>query len=233
MGGFVNVRYLCLRYEGSPVKIESITGPLVKVYALIARKGPQLRDLRHAVAEEVAAAFTTGRILDVGTGPGYLPLEIALRAPGLTIDGVDLSHGMVAIARKNTAKHGVDDRVSFHRADAAELPFEDNSFDLVISTLSFHHWSRPLACVTELHRVLKPEHEAWIYDVRRDTTSEVNATFRRRYGWLVGVLFLRLVRAHSSVTLLEVETLLASPSLPFSQTAVKDLGVFLKLQLVK
>ena len=215
------------------MKIESIPDPLAKVYALIARKGPQLRDLRLAVVDEVTNTFTSGRILDVGTGPGYLPVELALRAPQLKIDGIDLSHGMVTIARKNAAKRGVDDRVRFHRADAAELPFEDNSFDLILSTLSFHHWARPLTCLTELHRVLKPQHEAWIYDVRRDTTREVNAAFRRQYGWLVGVLFLRLVRAHSSVTLREMETLLAAPSLPFAQTKVINHGVFLKLQLVK
>jgi ubiquinone/menaquinone biosynthesis C-methylase UbiE len=176
------------------VKIESIPDPLAKGYALIARKDPQLRDLRLAVANEVTATLNTGRILDLGTGPGYLPVVLARRAPQLTIDGIDLAQGMVKIARKNATNRGVADRVSFHRADAAQLPFEDNSFDLILSTLSFHHWARPLACLTELHRVLKPQHEAWIYDVRRDTTSAVNAAFRRQYGRLVGVLFLKLVR---------------------------------------
>jgi ubiquinone/menaquinone biosynthesis C-methylase UbiE len=185
------VRYGTVR---SPVKIESIPDPLAKGYALIARKDPQLRDLRLAVANEVTATLNTGRILDLGTGPGYLPVVLARRAPQLTIDGIDLAQGMVKIARKNATNRGVADRVSFHRADAAQLPFEDNSFDLILSTLSFHHWARPLACLTELHRVLKPQHEAWIYDVRRDTTSAVNAAFRRQYGRLVGVLFLKLVR---------------------------------------
>ena len=215
------------------MKIERIPDPLAKVYALIARKGPQLRDLRLAVVDEVTTTLTSGRILDVGTGPGYLPVELALHAPQLKLDGIDLSHGMVTIARKNAAKRGVADRVRFHRADAAKLPFADNSFDLILSTLSFHHWARPLACLTELHRVLKPQRETWIYDVRRDTTSEVNAAFRRQYGWLVGLLFLKLVRAHSSVTRQEVETLLTAPELPFAHTNVKDQGVFLKLQLEK
>jgi ubiquinone/menaquinone biosynthesis C-methylase UbiE len=216
-----------------PMKIESIPAPGARVYAVIARKGSQLRDLHNAVAEEVTATLTTGRILDVGTGPGYLPVALALRAPRLAIDGIDLSPAMVTIARNNTAKSGVGDRVTFQCANAADLPFADNSFDLVLSTLSLHHWSQPLECLTEIHRVLKPQHEAWIYDARRDTTKEVNATFRRTYGWFLAFLFLKLVRAHSSVTLHEVETLLASPSLPFSSTHVIDQGVFLKLQLVK
>jgi ubiquinone/menaquinone biosynthesis C-methylase UbiE len=215
------------------MKIECIPAPGAIVYAWIASKSPPLRDLCNAVAAEVTAAITAGRILDVGTGPGYLPIEIAARAPGLELDGIDLSPAMIKLARKTAAKRGVADRVRFHRAHAAELPFDDGSFDLVISTLSFHHWARPLECLAELHRVLKPQHEAWIYDARRDTTHEVNAAFRREYGRFVAFLFLKLVRAHSSVPLHEFETLLASPELRFSKAAIIDRGVFLKVQLVK
>ena len=215
------------------MKIESIPAPGARVYAVIARKGPQLRDLHNAVAEEATATLTAGRILDVGTGPGYLPVALALRAPQLAIDDIDLSPAMVTIARNNAAKSGVADRVRFQRANAADLPFEDGSFDLVLSTFSLHHWSQPLECLTEIHRVLKPQHEAWIYDARRDTTKEVNAAFRRKYGWFLAFLFLKLVRAHSSVTLHEIETMLASSEMPFSSTHVIDQGVFLKLQLVK
>ena len=215
------------------MKIESIPAPGARIYAVIARKSPSLRDLCNAVAAEVTAAITAGRILDVGTGPGYLPIRIATQAPGLELDGIDLSPAMVKLARKAAAKRGVADRVRFHRAHAANLPFDDGSFDLVISTLSFHHWARPLECLTELHRVLKPQHEAWIYDARRDTTNEVNAAFRNDYGRFVAFLFLKLVRAHSSVTLHELETLLASPELRFTKATIIDRGVFLKLQLVK
>jgi len=215
------------------VKIESIPAPGARVYALIASKSPPLRDLCKAVAAEVTKTLTTGRVLDLGTGPGYLPIEIAARAPGLELEGIDLSPAMVKIARKNAAKKGVADRVRFQRANAADLPFEDDYFDLIISTLSFHHWSRPLDCLTEINRVLKAQHEAWIYDARRDTTNEVNAEFRSEYGRFLAFLFLKLVRAHSSVTLREIEALLASPEIIFSITNVIDRGVILKLQLVK
>jgi ubiquinone/menaquinone biosynthesis C-methylase UbiE len=215
------------------MKIESIPAPGARIYAVIASKSPPLRDLSSAVAAEVTAAITTGRILDVGTGPGYLPLEIAARAPGLELDGIDLSPAMVKIARNNAAKKGVADRVRFQSANVADLPFDNGSFDLIISTLSFHHWSRPLACLAEMNRVLKKQHEAWIYDARRDTTNEVNAAFRNEYGRFLAFIFLKLVRAHSSVTLRELETLLASPELRFASTTIIDRGVFLKVLLVK
>jgi ubiquinone/menaquinone biosynthesis C-methylase UbiE len=215
------------------MKIESIPAPGAYVYGWIARKSPPLQDLCNAVAAEVTAAITAGRILDVGTGPGYLPIEIATRTPNLELDGIDLSPAMVKLARNTAARKGVADRVRFQRAHAADLPFDDRSFDLVISTLSFHHWARPLECLAELHRVLKPHREARIYDARRDTTDEVNAAFRREYGRFVAFLFLTLVRAHSSVPLHEFEALLASPELRFANAAIIDRGVFLKLQLVK
>lgn len=214
-------------------KIESIPNPGARVYSLIARKSPPLRDLCLEVAEEVTSRLNSGRILDVGTGPAYLPVEIAKRAPNLEIVGIDLSPAMVAIATKNAEKRGVSDRVRVQRANAADLPFEDGYFDLVVSTLSLHHWLRPSECLKEINRVLKENGEAWIYDARRDTTKEVNAQFRERYGWLLAFVFLNLVRAHSSITVREIDEILSSPEIRFSRKTVVDKGVILKLQLVK
>ena len=215
------------------VKIESIPYPGAWVYSFIARKSQPLSDLYKEVADEVTSTIASGRILDVGTGPGYLPFEIAKRAPSLTITGIDLSSAMVRIARANAIKRGFSDRLRFLQANASDLPFEDGYFDLVVSTLSFHHWARPLDCLKELHRVLKADAEAWIYDARRDTTKEVNTQFRKRYGWLLAFLALNLARAHSSVTLKEIEAILASPELGYSRRIVVDKGLFLKLELVK
>jgi ubiquinone/menaquinone biosynthesis C-methylase UbiE len=215
------------------VKIESIPNPGARVYSLIARKSPPLRDLCLEVAEEVTAKLRSGRILDVGTGPGYLPVEIAKRAPNLELVGIDLSPAMVAIATKNAEKRGVSARVRVQRANAADLPFEDGYFDLVVSTLSLHHWLKPSECLKEINRVLNENGEAWIYDARRDTTKEVNAQFRERYGWLLAFVFLNLVRAHSSITAREIDEILSSPEIRFSKRRVVDKGVILKLQLVK
>jgi ubiquinone/menaquinone biosynthesis C-methylase UbiE len=214
-------------------KIESIPNPGARVYSLIARKSLPLRDLCIEVAEEVTATLRSGRVLDVGTGPAYLPVEIAKRAPNLEIVGIDLSPAMVAIATKNAEKRGVFDRVRVQRANAANLPFEDGYFDLVVSTLSLHHWLKPSECLKEINRVLKENGEAWIYDARRDTTKEVNAQFRKRYGWFLAFLFLNLVRAHSSITVREIDEILSSSEIRFSKRRVVDKGVILKLQLVK
>src|SRR5664280_1865781 len=56
--------------------------------------------------------------------------------------------------------------VTFTVADAAALPCPDVTFDLVVSTISQHHWSDPGAGLRELNRVLRPDAQAWIYDFR-------------------------------------------------------------------
>ncbi|MGH3649006.1 MAG: class I SAM-dependent methyltransferase [Micromonosporaceae bacterium] len=130
--------------------------------------GRHARRLHARVATDVAAAGIPdgARVLDVGTGPGRVPLAIAEQAPGLRVEGIDLSEEMIEYARRLATDAGVSDRVGFAVADVAELSYPDDSFDLVVSTLSQHHWADREAGVGELLRVTKPTGQIWIYDVR-------------------------------------------------------------------
>jgi len=119
------------------------------------------------VVDLLAAALPPGaRILDVGTGPGLLPMRIAAAFPQLKVDAVDLSGEMIDRARQTAAATGQAEAVTFTVADVARLPFPDATFDLVVSTISQHHWTDPGAGLRELNRVLRPEAQAWIYDFR-------------------------------------------------------------------
>jgi len=215
------------------LRIEAIPNFGVKLYALVAKKSHCIRDIHQEVAEEVCAKISSGRILDIGTGPGYVPFEIAKRAPGLEITGIDLSCGMVKLANKNAEELGVANRVKFKVANAASLPFENEYFDFVISTLSLHHWLKPAEYIREIHRVLKKNGQAYIYDIWKDTPKEIEEQVRNKYGWFRSFLFLTVVRSHSSITSQEAEEILASLEVNFAEKSTQTKGAVLKLKFLK
>jgi ubiquinone/menaquinone biosynthesis C-methylase UbiE len=116
------------------------------------------------IAADVAAVAPEGaRVLEVGCGPGRLSIRLA-RQHGLEMTGLDLDPAMIARARANTDRAGNRGgrRPSFLVGDVAALAFPDRSFDLVVSTLSMHHWADPAAGLTEIGRVLRPGARALI-----------------------------------------------------------------------
>jgi SAM-dependent methyltransferase len=71
----------------------------------------------------------------------------------------------------STANRTRTSNLRFRVGDVAALPFADNSVDLVVSTLSLHHWDDPAAGLNEIVRVLGPGGQAWIYDFRTALTA--------------------------------------------------------------
>jgi ubiquinone/menaquinone biosynthesis C-methylase UbiE len=124
------------------------------------------RRLRTRIASEVAALRLPAgaHVLDVGTGPGRLPVEIARRNPQVWVTGLDVSPRMIEAAK---AAIEPGQQVIAEVGDVAKLPYRDGSVDLVVSTLSQHHWPDRAAALAELARVLAPGGRIWIYDLRR------------------------------------------------------------------
>ena len=118
-----------------------------------------------AVAEVVAPEGA--RVLEVGCGPGHLAIRLA-RQHGLEVAGLDLDPAMIERARANAdrAGEGFGRLPSFLVGDVASLPFPDGSFDLVVSTMSMHHWADPAAGLAETARVLRPGARALVWDFR-------------------------------------------------------------------
>jgi len=129
---------------------------------------PQMALLRRHIARRAVAMTSGGEAIDLGCGPGYLVLELAHQASGLRVAGIDLSEEMLAEGRRSAERSGLSERVSFRQGDAAQIPYPDGSLDLVVSTLSLHHWSDPVAVFDEVARVLRPGGAFLIFDLRRD-----------------------------------------------------------------
>jgi SAM-dependent methyltransferase len=86
------------------------------------------------------------RVLDVATGPGYAAAKATER--GASVVGVDIAPAMIQLARQRHPD------IEFGQADAEALPFEDGSFDAVISNFVVPHLGRPEHAVNEFVRVL-------------------------------------------------------------------------------
>lgn len=131
--------------------------------------GRLARPLYRRVAADVADAHLPvgALVLDVGTGPGRVPLLIAEGHPHLQVEGIDPSREMIDRAKRTAAsadRHCA--RLRYTVADVAHLPHAEGSVDLVVASLSLHHWADVPGGLCEIQRVLRPGGQAWIYDVR-------------------------------------------------------------------
>ncbi|HEY2916151.1 MAG TPA: class I SAM-dependent methyltransferase [Candidatus Limnocylindrales bacterium] len=116
------------------------------------------------IAREIAAAAPPGAaVLDAGCGPGEVLVRLAGLAPSLRLTGLDVDAPMIDRARAKARRAGVSPTLVV--GDATAMPFEDGSFDLVVSSFAVHHWPDPNAGLAEVMRVLKPGGRAIIWDV--------------------------------------------------------------------
>jgi Methylase involved in ubiquinone/menaquinone biosynthesis len=104
------------------------------------------------------------RVLDLGCGTGTLTIMIKKAHPGSEVVGIDGDPQILEIARRKTKEAGTS--INFDEGMAYNLPYPDNSFDRVLSSLVFHHLTtqdkeRTLA---EIYRVLKPKGELHLAD---------------------------------------------------------------------
>jgi ubiquinone/menaquinone biosynthesis C-methylase UbiE len=124
-----------------------------------------------------AAAFRVHRILrkvfgsdlcgvDIGTGPGMIPLYLQWFHPNAYLVGLDISISMLKEARRNSKPKGVC--FPLLAANGESLPFKEKSMDLITSFFSLHHVDHPGMLLKEADRVLRPDGSLLIMDFRRD-----------------------------------------------------------------
>ncbi len=92
-------------------------------------------------------------LLDVGSGPGTVTVDFARILAGGSVVGVDAAPAVLQAAREHATGY---DNVRFEEANAYELPFEDDSFDVVYAHQLLQHLSDPVAALREMKRVAKP-----------------------------------------------------------------------------
>jgi len=124
----------------------------------------------------------SGKALDLGSGSGILALELAKAFPKFEFVGLDLSEAAVKVARDQAADSKVADRVSFEHGDAEEMPFDDCSFDLVVSSNTLHLLNKPITMFDEVQRVLHHSGRFIISDFRRSWWGAFTPHIRAAYS---------------------------------------------------
>jgi arsenite methyltransferase len=169
IAGIVNVVWLMAIAFGSSM--------VFAVTALVMVRSSRVGKLRERVRMFDALGLEGNeRVLDAGCGRGLLLVEAARRVPAGMAVGVDMWHDVDQsddepdVPLANAEIEGVLDQVEVHTADLRDLPFEDASFDVVVSSMTLHNLHDDdgrVAAIREIDRVLKPDGKLSIIDFPR------------------------------------------------------------------
>lgn len=99
------------------------------------------------------------KLLDVGCGTGTLLSMVLRQYKNVEISGIDISKEMI-----NKAKDLLENKAELLTGDSENLPWEDNSFDIIICNASFHHFPQPIKTLQEMGRVLNKKGRLIILD---------------------------------------------------------------------
>ena len=190
----------------------------VEAYSAAASQAYLERIDRTFVEHALSLGVAEGHALDIGTGPGVIPIMLAAGVPGLRLTGVDLSQPMLQKAREAAEEAGVADRLDFRVGDAKSLPFSEQSFDLVLCNSLLHHLPAPLALLNEISRLVRPGGAILLRDLRRPSRLEfpLHALwFGRHYSGVMSQLYRDSLQA--AYTRAELECLLRRSQLAGSR----------------
>lgn len=168
-----------------------------------ARAAPRLiAGLHRRILHELDGVLppgTTALVVDLGSGPGTLTTALGRLRPEAEIIGVEPNPRMLAIARSTQ----LTANVRFELGCAEQLPLPTGTVDVLVSSLSVHHWSDLAAALAEIVRVLRPTGVAWLYDVRFATaTGEELAAAAARLGVPDGTIVRRVLAGQGWLPLL-------------------------------
>ena len=214
------------------IKGPEMEGVVARWYSRIRGTKSQIEAYRKE-AERLTSRLPEGsKVLEVAFGPGYLAIELA-RLGRYRVSGLDISNTFVKIAGQNAREAGVT--ADFNQGDAAIMPFETDSFDLIVCQAAFKNFVHPGSALSEMHRVLRGGGTAVIQDMSSDAThADIEHEVKgMELGWVSsfttkGTLEMLKRRAYSPA---QFESLVAES--PFKTCTITTEGIGLEVRLDK
>lgn len=122
--------------------------------------------------------FATGRILDVGCGFGGTAIVLAKEFPKAQVFGIDLSEPLLQMARQSVEAEGLGERVKFEKGDVHQIPYDDDSFEVVLNINMLHLVDNPIKMLDEMERVLVSDGSLFVADLRRSWLGLIEREIR-------------------------------------------------------
>ena len=136
--------------------------------------------------------FAPKEVLDIATGTGDFAIQTCRFLPSVSIKGVDISEGMMAVGRKKVELMELQERISFERQDCTALTFDDNSYDAVIAAFGIRNFADLDKGLREMCRVLRPGGHLCILELTQPVAFPVRQLFQL-YSHTVLPLYGRLI----------------------------------------
>jgi len=116
------------------------------------------------IAQDLVSRVSHGRLLDIGTRPGRLLIEIHKMNSDIELFGLDVSASMIGAARKNLT--GI--KTDLRQGNIRSTSYESDFFDIITCTGSFYLWEYPVESLEEIFRILKEGQSAYLYETYKD-----------------------------------------------------------------
>jgi len=156
--------YMKTRGERRFIKLPNLGASLYDKFLNVEPIRTRLKE----IASDIISRTEKGPLLDVGTGPGRLLIEINLMNPEIELFGLDISASMIEVAKKNLQNIQTNLQVgSIHHTN-----YNSNFFSLITCSGSFYLWDYPEESVEEIYRILRDGQSAYLFEVYKDIDKE-------------------------------------------------------------
>ena len=172
------------------------------------------------------------RVLEVGCGTGLLSLRLAASHPEVAFTVIESDENLLTVLQDNVIFANLLDtcsNLSYESSRPERMPFEDASFDVVMSFTSFNRWQDPVRALGECRRVADDDGLVLLYDMARDTDHGL-VSFVLQYAGDYGKEFMSSLR--SSFTTDEMATLLGEAGIGGWQIAHEGISLVVSSQAI-